>query len=45
MNSHGGHFDLLKKSNKVKKPSKKRYPLAWSPLCVLVAMKNDKLDF
>ena len=46
MNSPGGHFDLFrKKSNKVKKPSKKDIISHVVLLCVLVAMENDKLNF
>ena len=46
MNSHGGHFDrFLKKIKKVKKLSKKDILWHGVLLCVLVAMKKDKLDF
>ena len=45
MNSHGGHFDRLKKMKKVKKPSKKDILWHGLLLCVIVARKNDKPEF
>ena len=46
MNSNGGHFDrFLKKSKKVKKYSENEILWHGVVLCVLVARKNDKLEF